>query len=90
MSRAKVSLLLFLALGVVASGVGVVYSKYLSRSNFVKLQALRDERGRVELRWVRLQLEQGSLVTYSKLEADARKRLGMRIPQAGEVVVLRQ
>ncbi len=90
MSRVRVSLLLFLALGVVASGVGVVYSKYLSRSNFVKLQALRDERGRVELRWVRLQLEQGSLVTYSKLEADARERLGMRIPQAGEVLMLKQ
>lgn len=90
MSRGGIWLLTILMLAVVGSGVGVVYSKYLSRSHFVKLQGLREERGRVETRWVRLQLEQGSLVTYSKLEVDARKRLGMRIPRADEVVVLRQ
>jgi cell division protein FtsL len=90
MSRGGVWMLVFLLLAVVASGVGVVHAKFVSRDLFADLQSLRSERGRVETRWVRLQLEQGSLVTNSKLELDARKRLGMRLPQAGEVIVLKR
>jgi cell division protein FtsL len=83
-------LLVFLMLAVVVSGVAVVYSKYLSRKNFVQLQTLRGERDRLDTRWSRLQLEQSSLATYTRVEANARNKLAMRLPQASEVIVLRE
>lgn len=82
-------LLGFLALAVIASGLGVVYAKYLSRKNFVELQTIRSERDRAEVRWDRLQLEESTLATYSRVAADARKQLDMRIPEPAEVTVLR-
>ena len=88
MSRGQLSLLLLLGFAVITTGVGVVYSKYLSRKYFVQLQSLRAERDQVDIRWGRLQLEESALATFSRVEADARSRLDMRIPRAGEVVVL--
>jgi cell division protein FtsL len=79
---------LLLALAVTASGVGVVYVKYLSRKHFVELQGLRAERDRVDSRWNRLQLEESALATYARVESTARGRLGMRIAAPGDVVVL--
>jgi len=81
-------LLGFLVLAVIGSGVGVVYAKYLSRSHFVELQKVRAERDRVDVRWLRLQLEESSIATYSRVEADARGKLGMHIPRPGEVEVI--
>jgi len=83
-------LVAFLALAVVASGVGVVYAKYLSRSQFVELQRVRAQRDQVDVRWRRLQLEESALATYSRVEANARGKLQMRIPRPGEVVVVRK
>jgi cell division protein FtsL len=79
-----------LVLAVAASGVAVVYAKYLSRKHFVELQALRGERDELAIRWGRLQLEESTLAAYSRVEASARDRLNMRLPRAGEVVVLRE
>jgi cell division protein FtsL len=77
-----------LTAGVVGSGIGVVYSKYLSRKHFVQLQTLRAERDQADIRWGRLQLEESALATFSRIEADARAKLEMRIPRSGEVMVL--
>ena len=88
MSRRAPWLLVLLILAVIGSGVGVVYAKYLSRSQFVELQKLRAQRDQLDMRWGRLQLEESTLATYSRVEADARARLGMRIPHPGEVVVV--
>jgi cell division protein FtsL len=89
-SRAGTWLVVALTLAVILSGVGVVYTKYLSRKHFVQLQTLRAERDRVDIRWRRLQLEESTLASYSRVETDARDRLGMRIPGVGEVEVLRR
>ena len=79
-------LLGFLGLAVIASGVGVVYAKHLSRRHFVELQELRTQRDRLDTRWLRLQLEESTLATYSKVESDARNKLHMHIPVSGQVV----
>jgi len=88
-SRRLPWMLLLLSVGLVTSGVGVVYSKYLSRKYFVELQRLRAERDRTDIRWGQLQLEESTLATYSRVEVDARNKLDMRVPRAGEVLVLR-
>ena len=90
MSRARLSLLLLLMLTVIASGIGVVYVKYLSRKNFVALQALQMEREQIGIEWGRLQLEESTLATHSKVESTARGRLGMHLPRIDEVMVIRR
>ncbi len=90
MSRRQPWLAAFLVLAVIGSGIGVVYAKYLSRSYFVDLQRLRAQRDQVDVRWRRLQLEESTLATYSRVEADARGKLRMRIPHPGEVEVVRK
>jgi cell division protein FtsL len=88
MSRGELTLLLVLLLGITASGMGVVYVKYLSRTQFADLQELRAERDREDIHRIRLQLEEGTLATYSRVEKVARTRLEMHIPHRAEVMVL--
>jgi cell division protein FtsL len=90
MTRTQQVVLGMLMLAVVASGVGVVYVKYLSRRHFVELQELHSERERIAVEWGRLQLEESTQATHSKVENTARGRLGMHLPQIDEVVVIRQ
>lgn len=89
LNRGAPWLLGFLVLAVIASGVGVVYAKHLSRKHFVELQALRAERDGLDIRWRRLQLEESTLATYSKVETDARNKLQMRTPVPDQVIVIR-
>jgi cell division protein FtsL len=78
----------FLLLAVLASGIGVVYAKYVSRKHFVELQALLTERDAVDIEWGRLQLEQSTWGTHGRVERLARKQLDMRMPTADEVVII--
>jgi len=87
-SRSELTFALLLLLGITVSGMAVVYVKYLSRTLFSELQELRGERDAMEIHRLRLQLEEGSLATYSRVEQTARTHLKMHIPRRGEVVVL--
>lgn len=88
MTRYDLWFLLILVLGAVASGIGVVYSKYLSRIEFVELQGLRAEGHGLEVRWGQLRLEEAALTTHPRVEAKARELLGMHLPQGGDVRVI--
>lgn len=90
MSRAQLGLLGLLVLALVTSAIGVVYGKYLSRKYFVALQELQSEREQIAVEWGRLQLEESTLATHSKVENTARGRLGMHLPHIDEVVVIRR
>jgi cell division protein FtsL len=79
-----------LSLGIVTSGIGVVYAKYLSRKHFVELQALQAEAEDLGVEWGRLQLEESTLATHAKVESTARGRLGMHLPRIDEVKVIRR
>ena len=83
-------LLMALVLAVLASAVGVIYAKHEGRKQFVQLQALEKERDQMNVEWGQLQLEQGTWATHSRVERVARKRLGMKMPDAESVVIIRQ
>ena len=85
MRRRAVWFIAVLILAAGASGVGVVYAKYLTRSHFVELQQVRSERDAADVEWGRLRLEEASLSTIVRVEAAARKDLKMHLPNAGEV-----
>jgi cell division protein FtsL len=88
MTRAYFWFLLLLILAVVGSGIAVVYAKYLSRVEFVELQALRGERDTLEVQWGQLRLEEAALTTQNRVEARARDLLGMRLPRGGDLRVI--
>ncbi|MBT3046122.1 MAG: cell division protein FtsL [gamma proteobacterium symbiont of Ctena orbiculata] len=90
MSRAGQVLFLLLVMAVIASAMAVVYSKYLSRKQFVVLQELQAEKEQIGIEWGRLQLEESTLATHSEVEKRARDRLKMHLPQFDEVVVIRR
>lgn len=79
-----------LMVAVVLSAIGVVYSKYLSRRDFVVLQELQAEQERLGVEWGRLQLEESTLATDSQVEQRARDRLQMHLPDMNDVVVIRR
>lgn len=89
MTRGQLRLLLFLTFGLLATATAVVYSKYALRKDFVALQLLRTERDAMEVDWGRLQLEQSTWATHTRVEKMARNKLNMHIPTAEEVVVVK-
>ena len=82
--------LVILATASVASALGVVYSKHVSRKAFIELQGLHAERDRMNVEWGRLLLEEGAWSAHGRVEKSARERLGMRLPRAEDVVIVRK
>ena len=62
----------------VASAIAVVEVRHQSRSLFVSLESLYDERDELNTAWRQLQLEQGALAMQSRVERIARDDIGMR------------
>jgi cell division protein FtsL len=87
MTAGKLALLTLLV-SIFASAIGVVYNKHLSRSLFVesrKLQATIDE---LDIDWGRLQLEQSTWGTHSRVENLASEKLGMFVPNFNQRVMV--
>lgn len=82
------SLMIVLALAVLASAVAVVYAKYQSRTLFTELQGLKRAQDRMDVEWGQLQLEQSTWAAHGRVESIARKRLGMVLPEPQQVVVI--
>jgi cell division protein FtsL len=80
---------LVVLLAVVATAVGIVYSKHQGRELFIELQLLGDERDRMDVEWGQLQLEQSTLTTQGKVERAARDQLGMVTLTADNMVIVR-
>lgn len=77
-----------LFLAVLASALGVVYSKHHSRGLFMALQAEIDARDALNVEWGQLQLEQSTWATHGRIEEVARGRLQMTLPDARSTVIL--
>ena len=88
MNARSVNVLVVL-LAVVATAVGVVYSKHKGRELFIELQMLGNERDRMDVEWGQLQLEQSTLTTQGKVERAARDQLGMVTLSAGNMVIVK-
>lgn len=80
---------LLLLLIVVASALGVVYTKYRSRMLFAEVQRLEQELEAYEVEWGQLQLEQNTLAEHSRIEKIARSRLSMVLPQRHQIIYIK-
>ena len=82
-------LLAVLVLAGVATAIGVVYARHRHRVLFVELSKLERQRDELNIEFGRLQLEQATVAESTRIEQVATTRLGMKFPEAGDVVVVR-
>ena len=71
------------------SAISVIYAKHRNRMLYVELRELQSVRDNLNVDWGRLQLEQSTWATNSRVEAVARKKLGMRNLNYGEVIIVK-
>lgn len=90
MKAAGVLLTGILLLAVVASGVAVVWARQQDRLAFVDLTKLQGQRDALNVDFGRLELEQATWASPSRIETVARGQLGMISPPPGSVEMIRQ
>lgn len=73
----------------VASAIGVVHARHRHRQLFVELSRLEKARDELDIEFGRLQLEQATWAESNRIDQVARNRLGMKFPEAGDIVVIR-
>jgi len=87
--EARLGVTVLLLLAVVASAIGVVYTKHINRKYYAELQKLQLLRDQMNVEWGQWQLERSTFATSSEIERSARERLGMKQPQKNELEVIR-
>lgn len=83
-------LVITLTLLVLVSAFAVIETKHESRKRFVALQVLEKERDRMNIEWGRLQLEQGTWATHSRVEQIANRKLHMTMPETESIVIIKR
>ena len=79
-----------LAIAVIATAIACVYARHESRKQFTALQVLIAERDTLEVEWGRLQIEQSTWSTHSRVERLARRKMKMRNPKPAEIMVVQK
>jgi len=85
-----VGLCICLAFAVIATAITCVYARHESRKQFSLLQQLIVQRDALEVDWGRLQIEQSTWSTHSRVERLARRKMRMRNPSPEEIMVVHQ
>ncbi|MEO8809388.1 MAG: cell division protein FtsL [Rhodanobacter sp.] len=88
--KATSALLTFgLLLAVLASALGVVWTRHESRILFVQLTALQNQRDDLNIEYGRLELEQATYAEPRRIDDEARQKLGMIDPRPQDIRLLR-
>ena len=78
-----------LLLANVVTALLVVRDRHEHRQAFVELSRLEKARDALNIEFGRLQLEQATLAQATRVDQEARGRLGMKFPEAADIVVIR-
>jgi cell division protein FtsL len=81
--------LLVLLVAVLASALGVVWTRHESRVLFVNLTALQNQRDELNIEYGKLELEQATYAEPRRIDDEARQKLGMVDPRPQDVRLLR-
>ncbi|MGY0560218.1 cell division protein FtsL [Luteimonas sp. A277] len=73
----------------VITAIGVVHARHQHRQLFVELTRLEYDRDELDIDFGRLQLEQATWAESNRIDQVARERLGMKFPEAVDIVVVR-
>ncbi len=63
----------------------VVYSKHETRNYHTELSQLHAIEDELDIEWGKLQLEEGTLSEYGRIERIAKERLNMKVPEAEQI-----
>lgn len=86
----KVGLLLLLYVSVIAVAIMVVMHRHQSRALFVQSQKLEKQHDILIAQWSRLKLEQGVVLNEIYVERKAKEDLGMRVPKAKDIRMVKE
>jgi cell division protein FtsL len=73
---------------VLASAVGVVWTRHESRVLFVNLTALQNQRDNLNIEYGKLELEQATHAEPRRIDDEARQKLGMFNPSPQDIRLL--
>jgi cell division protein FtsL len=79
-----------LLLAVVASGIAVVWARHQDRVAFVDLSKRQNQRDALNVEFGRLELEQATWASPSRIESIARGQFGMLSPPAASVEMIHE
>ena len=82
-------LLPILVIANVLTAIAVVFARHEHRQLFIALTGLERARDELNIEFGRLQLEQATLAEANRVDSIAREKLGMKFPEAADVVVVR-
>ena len=80
---------LLLLVAVLASALGVVWTRHESRVLFVQLTQLQNQRDDLNIEYGRLELEQATYAEPRRIDDEARQKLGMVDPRPQDIRLLR-
>ena len=78
-----------LVVACVATSLLVVRDRHAHRQAFTALSKLERARDELNIEFGRLQLEQATWAESNRIDQVARVRLGMKFPEAADIVVVR-
>lgn len=73
----------------IASAIGIVHARHQHRQLFGEMTRLERDRDELNIVFSQLQLEQATWAESNRTDQVARNRLGMRLPESDEIVVVR-
>ena len=82
--------LVILLLAVLASAIGVVWTRHESRVLFVELTRLQNQRDELNVEYGRLELEQATWAEPRRIDEEARSKLGMVTPKPQDIQLVRR
>ena len=81
--------LLILLTAMLASAIGVVWTRHESRVLFVNLTSLQNQRDALNIEYGKLELEQATYTEPRRIYDEARQKLGMVDPRPQDIRLLR-
>ncbi|MFI2812604.1 MULTISPECIES: cell division protein FtsL [Microbulbifer] len=88
MNNRRMLIVAFLWVATLVSALGVVHTTQSSRALTAELVQAQKQRDELRYEQERLLLERGAWSAYSRIEREARDKLGMRAPEAGERIIV--
>jgi cell division protein FtsL len=70
--------------------IDYIYLQHKTRVKFVSLQLLIDQEHHLNSDWGRLQIEYSTLVNNSHVEKQTKMQLGMKLPQAEQILSIKR
>jgi cell division protein FtsL len=86
----KLYVLLSLYVGVMFTAIQVVTQRNYTRTLFVESQQSQKQRNILTAEWSQLKLQQGTDLNEVRVEAQARSQLGMHIPRAVDIRIIKE